>query len=194
MRLLRNYHTYPQSYSRAHSPALIKCGARVFTHQSTGVGIISISAYYRLISSRLTRTTRTPSLTGMISTRSPFASVRSIAAISDCSNLTGLSIDIIPQNADLSIAISGKVPVLPTLCIPPCGLLLLGADKDGLSCGTCRVQHQFVIAMAFYPLLLMVYYPISSAYIIILSDAKHSWKDYCFHNAHPLRSTVSAVC
>lgn len=101
---------------------------------------------------------------------------------------------ILPQYAGLSRVNRLLAPVLQAICTPHCVPLPLVSNTVGLSCGRCRVQHQFVIAMAFYPLLLMVYYPISSAYIIILSDAKHSWKDYCFHNAHPLRSTVPAVC
>ena len=58
----------------------------------------------------------------------------------------------------------------------------------------CRAQHQFVTVSAFYPILLTVYYPVSSAYIITLSGVKHSWRHYCFHNAQSLRSTVQAVC
>ena len=58
----------------------------------------------------------------------------------------------------------------------------------------CQVQHHFVNVKAFYLLLLTLYYRASSAYIIIFSDVKHSWRNYCFHNAHSLRSTVSAVC
>lgn len=58
----------------------------------------------------------------------------------------------------------------------------------------CRypTQHQFVTARAFYPLLLAVCHPASSAYIITLDKGVgHSWALYCFHNAQRLRSTAA---